>query len=154
MNLNYINLPMDNCVNVADQIGSAYSTTTTTTSTTTTCELNLKQMKNNNKNNYEKLIEEVDSDDPNNNTIDDDQINRTLNEIKLSQHQTLLNNANCSHCHDLSMDNIRQEQSKNAINKLTIGLIICTLFMFVELIGGYLSDSLAIFTGKFYFILI
>lgn len=148
MNFSDINLPMDNCVKLPEQTGSSSTSYLNTARLMNQPCFNAKQTttKENNKFNYKKMIEEIDSDDPIN--LNDDEINQSLNEIKLNQRQTLLNNANHVHCHDSTMDNILREQSKKAINKLMIGLIICTIFMFVELIGGYLSDSLAIFTGK------
>ena len=53
------------------------------------------------------------------------------------------------HCHDESFDKNRENQTKSAIIKLTSGFVLCLIFMLIELIGGYLSHSLAIFAGKF-----
>ena len=53
------------------------------------------------------------------------------------------------HCHDSRLDKQLQAQTKQAMSKLIAGFVMCLIFMIIELVGGYLSSSLAIFTGKF-----
>uniref|UniRef100_A0A0N4ZLB0 Zinc transporter 2 n=1 Tax=Parastrongyloides trichosuri TaxID=131310 RepID=A0A0N4ZLB0_PARTI len=48
------------------------------------------------------------------------------------------------HCHDLS--NIEYDTSKKAKKILLLSIVICTIFMIVEVIGGILAQSLAIVT--------
>jgi zinc transporter 2 len=38
----------------------------------------------------------------------------------------------------------QQQKSKESLNKLVIVSIVCTVFMIIELIGGYMADSIAI----------
>eukprot|EP00122_Pirum_gemmata_P003685 Pgem_evm1s3335 len=47
---------------------------------------------------------------------------------------------------ETSLDNEEKRERKIARNKLLIALIICFLFMIGEVVGGYLSGSLAIMT--------
>ncbi|KAJ6225556.1 hypothetical protein RDWZM_004101 [Blomia tropicalis] len=79
-----------------------------------------------------------------------------INETTIDQENNTNQNEECnhnegnlsynSHCHDRSMEEKIESQTKGAITKLIIGSIICLIFMLIEIVGGYLSSSLAIFT--------
>lgn len=55
------------------------------------------------------------------------------------------------HCHDDSFELKKQEQNRKAMKKLIFGFVLCFCFMVLELVGGYFSHSLAIFTGNHFF---
>ena len=53
------------------------------------------------------------------------------------------------HCHDQAIDSRMAKETRRAMIKLIIGLVLCLIFMIIEVVGGALSKSLAIFTGEF-----
>ena len=76
------------------------------------------------------------------------------NQIELKNNSTQWHNHKTIHCHEGIDDEHQRHHSSKAMYKLTYGLILCASFMITELIGGYFSHSLAIFTGKLIRILI
>nr|XP_027201388.1 zinc transporter 2-like [Dermatophagoides pteronyssinus] len=105
-------------------------------------------MKNKNPFEYQTMSDEDDDDDEEEESCDGNSSDRNVNiennqtTTTTQQQQLSINN----HCHDLQMDNNQRKFARQAMIKLIITLIISMMFMIIEIVGGYLSHSLAIFT--------
>jgi hypothetical protein len=53
-----------------------------------------------------------------------------------------------THCHPSQANSTRSQAATKASRQLLIGCILCLVFMLAEVIGGILSNSLAIMTGQ------
>lgn len=93
-----------------------------------------------------------------NSSMDDDETKPIMNgnmvNVELSSANTWTNHnrgraSSCdqnNHCHPPNSHQTSIINSQNAKQKLTIGMILCLIFMVAEFLGGYFANSLAIMT--------